>query len=45
MTGSAHTQKLAPTSNFMKDNGGKVVQSSHQGAKMESNLNNNTQVL
>jgi hypothetical protein len=29
MTGSGHTQKSAPTSNFMKDNGGKVVQSNY----------------
>jgi hypothetical protein len=29
MTGSAHTQKSAPQSNFMKDNGGKIVQSNH----------------
>ena len=29
MSGSAHAQKSAPTTNFMKDNGGKVVQSNH----------------
>ena len=29
MTGSAHTQKSAPSTNFMKDNGGKIVQSNH----------------
>lgn len=45
MTGSAHTQKSAPQSNFMKDNGGKIVQSNHQGSKRESCLNNNPQVL
>jgi hypothetical protein len=45
MTGSAHSQKSAQISNFMKDNGGKIVQSSHEGSKRESNLNMNPQVL
>ena len=46
MSGSTHTQKSAPAANFFKENGGKIVQSSHEGSKRESNLNNNSpQVL
>lgn len=45
LSGSTHTQKSAPTANFLKDNGGKIVQSNHEGSKRESNLNNSPQVL